>query len=170
MTGARVVPARTAAGRILGTGVVVAALDFLYVLVRWVWLGHVLTVEQLAQSIATGVLGRAAFDGGVGTALLGVALHLTIACGWTLVFFLVTARVPPLRALVTTTRGQVLAGLLWGPLVWLLMDFVVLPLSLARPTPTTSPTFYINLLQHALMIGLPMSLLLGGERRVKAKG
>ena len=164
MTGVRVVPARAAAGRILGTGLVVAVLDFFYVLVRRVWLEHALTVEQLAQSIATGVLGRAAFDGGARTALLGLVLHLTIACGWTLIFFVVTARVPVLRSLVATMRGRVLAGLVWGPIVWLLMDFVVLPLSLARPTPTSSPTFYINLLQHALMIGLPMALLLGGER------
>lgn len=165
MTGKGDAPAHTsAATRIIRTGVIVAALDFLYVLVRWVWLEHALTVQQLAQSIATGVLGRAAYDGGVPAAALGLVLHLVIACGWTLVFFLLTRQVPALRTLVSTTRGRVLAGLAWGPVIWLLMDFVVLPLSLARPTPTSSPTFYINLAQHALMIGLPISLLLGGDR------
>jgi hypothetical protein len=165
MAGIRTVPAHAAvATRLLAAGLVVAALDFLYVLVRWVWLEHALTVQELAQSIATGLLGRAAYDGGIRTAVLGLLLHLGVACGWTLVFFVVTARVPAFRAMVATVRGRVLAGLLWGPIVWLLMDFVVLPLSRARPTPPTSPTFYVNLVQHALMIGMPMSLLLGARR------
>lgn len=162
MTSVRTLPARSSmAGRIIVTAAVVAALDFCYVLVRWVWLEHALTVQELAQSIATGLLGNAAYDGGAGTAVLGLALHSMIALVWTLIFFLLTTRLQGLRRLVSTMRGRVLAGLAWGPIIWLLMDFVVLPLSRARPTPTSSPTFYINLLQHALMIGLPMAVMLG---------
>lgn len=165
MTATQVVAARgSAAVRIVRAGVVVAALDFLYVLVRWVWLAHALTVQQLAQSIAKGLLGDAAYAGGAPTAVLGLALHLLIACGWTTAFFVLTGQVTRLRVLVASMRGRVLAGLAWGPIVWLAMDFVVLPLSQARPVPTTSPTFYVNLVQHALMIGLPMSLLLGARR------
>ena len=165
MTSVRALPARPpVTGRIAGTAAVVAALDFFYVLVRWVWLAHALTVQQLAQSIATGVLGKAAYEGGAPTAVLGLALHCMIALGWTVFFFVLTARLPGLRTLVSTTRGRIVAGLAWGPIIWLLMDFVVLPLSRAHATPTSSPTFYVNLLQHALMIGLPMAMLLGGER------
>ncbi|HET7602879.1 MAG TPA: hypothetical protein VFK36_07665 [Gemmatimonadales bacterium] len=165
MTSARALPTRpSVAGRIAATALIVAALDFFYVLVRWVWLTHALTVQELAQSIATGLLGRAAYDGGPATAVLGLGLHLLVAFGWTLVFFLLTARVAGLRKLISTMRGRMLLGLAWGPIIWLLMDFVVLPLSQAHPTPTSSPTFYINLLQHALMIGLPMAVLLGAER------
>lgn len=165
MTSARALPARSPlVVRVVGTAVVVAALDFFYVLVRWVWLTHALTVQELAQSIATGLLGRAAYEGGAGTAILGLALHFTIALGWTVIFFILTAQLPRLRRMIATPRGRVLAGLAWGPIIWLLMDFVVLPLSQARPTPTSSPTFYINLLQHALMIGLPMALMLGAKR------
>jgi hypothetical protein len=165
MTSVRALPTRpSVAGRIAATALIVAALDFFYVLVRWVWLAHALTVQELAQSIATGLLGRAAYEGGIATALLGLGLHILIAFGWTLGFFLLTARVAGLRKMISTRRGRLLLGLVWGPVIWLLMDFVVLPLSRAHPTPTSSPTFYINLVQHALMIGLPMAALLGGER------
>jgi hypothetical protein len=165
MTGVHVAPARhCATRRIIGAALAVAALDLFYVLVRWVWLEHALTVQELAQSIATGLLGTAAYRGGVPTAVLGLSLHVVIAFGWTVLFFLLTARVAVLRKLVATPGGRILAGLAWGPIIWLAMDIVVLPLSQARPTPTTSPTFYINLMQHALLIGLPMSWMLGGER------
>jgi hypothetical protein len=153
------------AGRILLAGMVVAALDFLYITVLWVLIKHAVTVEQLAQVIATGLLGKAAYEGGVGTAALGVALHLMVALTWTTIFFVLSRQIPAVSHLIETTAGRVKAGLLFGPVIWLVMDLVVLPLSRARPTPVSSPHFYINLLQHAVMIGVPMALLLGSNPR-----
>jgi hypothetical protein len=40
------------------------------------------------------------------------------------------------------------------------MDLIVLPLSRARATPVGSPFFFINLAQHALVLGPPIVLLL----------
>lgn len=157
------------AGRILLAGMVVAALDFLYITVLWVLLKHAVTVERLAQVIATGLLGKAAYEGRAGTAALGVALHLMVALTWTTIFFVLSRRIPPVSRLIETTAGRVKAGLLFGPVIWLVMDLVVLPLSRARPTPVSSPHFYLNLLQHAVMIGVPMALLLGPKSHENTK-
>jgi uncharacterized membrane protein YagU involved in acid resistance len=88
-------------------------------------------------------------------------LHVLVAFSWTFVFFLMSRRIPAISRFISTTRGRIAAGLLWGPVIWLVMDLVVLPLSRARPTPVSSPHFYINLVQHAVMIGLPIVLILG---------
>lgn len=70
-------------------------------------------------------------------------LHLLVAFSWTVVFFLMSRRIPAISRFISTTRGRITAGLLWGPVIWLVMDLVVLPLSRARPTLVSSPHFYI---------------------------
>ena len=147
--------------RIAAAALAVAALDFLYVTVVFAVILKRTTLERLAQSIATGVLGKAAFEGGAGTVVLGLVLHLFIAFCWTLIFYVASRRIGWLRGWVSTRTGRIRTGLLYGPVIWLAMDLVVLPLSRAGAVPVTRPFFYIHLVQHALMIGLPMVLILG---------
>ena len=77
--------------RTLGTavrgGVVGGLLDIIYACVLW---GIVLDVGvlKILQSIASGLLGKAAYDGGAGTAVLGLALHFCIATCMALVYVL----------------------------------------------------------------------------------
>jgi hypothetical protein len=53
----------------------------------------------------------------------------------------------------------------FGMIVWTFMDLVVLRLSRAHSLPLSNPRFYFNLVQHALMIGLPIALIVGREER-----
>ncbi|HEY1333021.1 MAG TPA: hypothetical protein VGF31_02120, partial [Myxococcaceae bacterium] len=124
------------------------------------------TVERILQSIASGLLGReASFGGGSATAALGLVLHFVVALGWTLVFWVLLLRWPRLRAWTATAGGTVLAGLVYGAVVWLLMDGVVLPLSRARATPVTAPWFWIQLATHPFVVGLPIAVILGRAGR-----
>lgn len=142
--------------RVLVAGVVVGLLDALFVIVTYVWIKDVTTPQRIFQGIATGVLGKGAFNGGVGAALLGVALHFTIAWTWVLVYVIVSRSWGGLRRFVQTGRGVAIAGPLFGVVMWLAMDFIVVPLSHARPTTPWSPTFWFFLAQHALMLGPPI--------------
>ncbi len=135
--------------------------DFSYVFVLWVLVRQKITTVQLLQSIATGVLGRAAYDGGPPTALLGGVLHLTIATIWSTLYLLLVRTLPRLRRGVETLGGRIGIGLAFGMLIWWCMDLIVLPLSQARATPFLSWNFLINSVQHAIMIGLPLSLWTG---------
>jgi hypothetical protein len=160
------VPAeRGLARRVLAAGTLVAILDLSYVGVYWVLIRRAITFEHLLQSIATGLLGRAAYDGGTLTALLGGVLHFGIACAWTVLFAGTARRWRPLSRLLTRPRGPVLAGLAYGGFVWLAMDLVVLPLSRARMTPVLSWVFAANFVQHTVMVGLPIALIVGGAVR-----
>src|SRR5262249_2427378 len=60
------------------------------------------------QSIASGVLGRAAYSGGAATVLLGIAFHLLISISFALAYVLVSDRWTALR------RRPVLAGVAYG--------------------------------------------------------
>ena len=157
---------RPSIARVLVAALVVAAADLLDAIVVWVVLYQKSTVERILQSIASGLLGRdAAFGGGSVTAALGLVLHVVVALGWTVVFWVLLQRWPRLRAWTTSTRGAVLAGLGYGAVVWLLMDGVVLPLSRARATPVTATWFWIQLATHPFVVGLPIAVILGRTGR-----
>ena len=153
-------PGRASAARVLTAALVVAAADLLDAVVVWVVIFQRSTVQRILQSIASGLLGPAAFGGGSATAALGLALHLAIALGWTVVFFILLVRWPRLREWTRPTGGAVLAGLVYGAAVWLVMDGLVLPLSRAKVVPPTVPWFWIQLATHPLVVGLPIALIL----------
>jgi hypothetical protein len=108
---------------------------------------------RILQSIAAGLLGRDAFNGGWNTAVLGLALHFFIAFAIVLVFLAASRRLPVL------TRHAMAAGLVYGIAVYLVMTFVVVPASAAgtgRPPPW--PVAINGLLIHMAGVGLPASL------------
>src|SRR5688500_7174969 len=71
------------------------------------------------QAPAAGVLGLAAFRGGLRTAALGTLLHFVIAVVWALVFAFVYRRWPTLRRTVARASGLVFASAAAGAIVWL---------------------------------------------------
>jgi hypothetical protein len=106
---------------------------------------------RILQSVATGLLGRAAFEGGAATAVLGLGLHFFIATGAAAVYYLASRRIALLR------EQPLLAGPLYGVAVYLFMNRVVLPLSAARPQPLTLKMAAI----HIFCVGLPIALAVG---------
>jgi hypothetical protein len=104
------------------------------------------------QSIASGVLGAEAYKGGATTAALGLALHLGITIFAALLFLLAARR----SALIQ--RHYILFGLMFGVLVYLVMNFAVLPLS---AVPFKIKYTGVDILQgfvsHALLVGLPIA-------------
>ena len=111
------------------------------------------TPMRIAHSIASGVLGRAAFEGGAKTAALGVALHFVIALGAATVFNLASLK---WRWLVTQPY---LSGALYGIAVFWFMQLVVLPLSaIAFKQNFSWPVVATGLLVHVICVGLPIAL------------
>jgi hypothetical protein len=106
------------------------------------------------QFAASGLMGEAAFAGGLATALLGLVLDfimITIMAG---VFVFSADRIPLLR------RNVIVGSLLYGFPIFIVMNFIVLPLS-AAPTLPAPPLwlFIVLILQHNLLIGLPVGIL-----------
>ncbi|HET7464193.1 MAG TPA: hypothetical protein VFJ82_23245 [Longimicrobium sp.] len=152
--------------RIVTAGAVMAFLDILYAWLNWVVVQKVITTEQLFHSVAAGLIGpQAARAGGMRTAVLGAFLHVVVAFLWTIGFYVAVRVSPTLRRWVSTTGGAVIVGLLYGVVVYLGMNYVVVPFSATgRGFPTINVKFFINLVQHMLMVGLPVVLIIRDGR------
>ena len=146
----------SAARAIVYGGLAVGILDGLYAVVVWALRG--VKPDRVFQGVAAGLLGRESFEGGLPTALLGLLLHFFIAFCVAAVYVLASRRWDVL------TRRPVICGLLYGVLVYLVMTFVVVPLSAARGGVPTLPRFLLNAAAHALLVGLPAALFAAGSR------
>lgn len=130
----------------LGCGV----LDLSSALVAYGWRVKLI---RIPQSIASGLLGPAAFQGGIPTAALGIALHFLIAFSAAAVYYLASRRLAFMRL------RPLLAGILYGEAVFLFMHFVVIPLSHARQSPLSMslPFLIAGPLGHPFFVGLPIA-------------
>ena len=136
---------------ILITGLIVGAMDITSAIV--ITLLHGGTITRLMQFIASGLLGKSAFQGGLATAALGLALHFVIAFGLVTVFYFASCKLAFLRG------RPVLSGIAYGLIVFAIMNLIVLPLSAATPRHSLSGDL-IQIAIHMFIIGLPTSLLL----------
>lgn len=108
---------------------------------------------RLLQGIAAGWLGPESFQGGTATALLGLAFHFLIAFTAATVFYAASRKLPFM------TRCPVLSGVLYGVAVYLVMYWVVMPLSNFHGTKTVTSSI-IAMVTHIICVGLPISLVI----------
>ena len=111
---------------VLAGGLAIAATDLVYCILFWSPQG--IAPLRLLQGIAAGALGRASFDGGAATALLGAGFQWLIGCGFVLAYAMVARHAALLR------RHPRRYGVAYGMLLYLVMDRIVVPLS-AAPMP-----------------------------------
>lgn len=154
MTNAATLPDRamwTPARALLLGGLTVGVLDALDALIFFGLRG--VPPARLFQGIASGLLGRSAFAGGMATALLGVLLHFFIA------FAVVATYHVAARRIAALALRPLVYGPLYGLLVYSVMNFIVIPLSaIAAGGPRSTSALVNGLLIHALGVGLPAAL------------
>ena len=137
---------------IFWAGLIAGTLDLtLACVVAWLITG--VTPVRIFQTVASGLLGPASFDGGPGTAVLGLVLHFIIATTWAAVYYLGSHRLSFLIDHPTS------AGVLYGVLVWLFMNFIVLPMSavIKRPVPLSARIIGMTII--IIGIGLPIAFI-----------
>lgn len=104
-------------------GLSIGTLDLLF---AWsFWQSHGVAPSRILQSVAAGVLGEASFAGGITSATLGACLHYFIATMFVVVYRFAGRRHAGLR------KHPVSCGLAYGVLLYVAMNFVVVPLSAA---------------------------------------
>jgi hypothetical protein len=106
-------------------------------------------LSVIYQSIASGLLGREAYRGGLPTAALGLFLHFFIATTAAAVYVWMSRELPLLAA------HPLPSGLVFGVAVYFFMKYVVLPLSAVGRLTPFEPAAMIG---HALLVGLPIGL------------
>ena len=115
------------------------------------------TFSRLWQGVAATVLGPGALRMGGAGVLAGLALHLVVALGWTVLFVLAVAVSPALRRLIARPGGAFVAACAYGPAIWLVMSLVVIPLATGRP-PTVGWRWWVQLVAHVPFVTLPLVL------------
>lgn len=136
-------------------GLIAGALDITYACV-FSYLRSGRTPIVVLQSVASGALGRGAYDGGYKTAALGLAFHFLIAFILAAVYFLAS------RVLPLLLKHAVICGMVYGMCVYFVMNCIVLRLSAIHATtwPWAYPKSVLigGLLIHMFGIGLPIAL------------
>ena len=147
----------------IATALLVGTLDITYA-IAFSYFRSGTSPQRLLQSVAAGAVGRdAAFSGGAATAVVGLLFHFFIAFTITAIFFAAASR---LRWLV---RHPAIWGPLYGIGVYLVMNFVVIPLSRIGPRPLAAPIVLVTgVLVHMFLIGAPIAF--GARRAVLEKG
>ena len=137
---------------ILSGGLVVGTLDLLDAFVFF-GLRSGSTPMRICQSIAGGLLGRATYQHGAASAALGVGVDFFNATAIVAAFYAASRVVPALA------RHPLIAGPVYGVIVYFFMNTIVIPLSAIGGTfsPAT-PVFVNGILIHIAGVGLPSVL------------
>lgn len=144
-------PSRRSLLTVLLGGLIAGGCDIIYAIVFYGLRGA--SAERVLQSVASGLLGAKAFEGGASTAALGLLLHFIIALLIAVIFYTASRGLPALA------RHPVIAGAAYGFAVFWVMNLVVLPLS-AYPRKVTFVTNVVigGLLVHMFLVGVPIAL------------
>src|ERR1700680_1525709 len=106
---------RSALLAIAAGGLIAGTLDLTQAMILFGW--------KIPLVIAAGLLGRQAFQGGIGTYILGVLLHFSIAFSAAAIYYTASRRLGFLK------EHPLVCGLFYGIAVELVMSLIVLPLS-----------------------------------------
>lgn len=108
--------------------------------------------QRVWQGVASGLLGPRSFERGWRSGSLGLALHFVIACIISTIYVLSSQRLPFLLT------HPLIAGALYGIAVFIVMFYVVLPLSRRPKRPFNLKFALTQLLIHIFVIGWSIAL------------
>jgi hypothetical protein len=103
------------------------------------------------QGVASGLLGERAFRQGWASGSFGLLLHCAIAFSVATVFVEAYTQIPLLA------RTYWISGAAYGVLVFVVMNFVVVPLSARAKRPGSSQFMVSQLIFHVCFVGLPIA-------------
>jgi uncharacterized membrane protein YagU involved in acid resistance len=141
---------RTIAAIFIGGGIA-GALDITYAMTAYALKG--IKPIVILQSVASGVQGAQAYQGGVPSAALGLGLHFFMTVLMAFVYVLASTVFPIMNA------RPVVTGVAYGLLMYLVMNYVVVPLSLAVPGRPPEGIFLVGaIFAHTCLVGIPIAL------------
>ncbi|HEX6863267.1 MAG TPA: hypothetical protein VF414_10655 [Thermoanaerobaculia bacterium] len=144
--------------RLVRAGLLTGIIDGLFASVQSVLAGS--TVTTLFQRVASTLLGPEAFEGGTRTALIGVLMHFGVAFFWSAVFLLLARKSAWIRRVLASRYGAVKIASWYGPMIWMVMSLIVIPLLVQRP-PTITSRWWVQWIGHFPFVGLPIAAMIG---------
>lgn len=154
-------PIPDARARLLRAGLFTGVVDFCWAMVLTLTYGK--SLLKLWQGVASVPFGKGMLDGGAPTALVGVVTHFGVAFSWSALLLVLLMRSAWLRGVLASPGGVFKVAVVWGPLIWIVMSLVMIPLFTGAATPVTV-RWFIQLVGHVFFVGLPMAWGLSGRR------
>ena len=128
------------------------------------------TVAQLWRGVASTALGPGIF-GGLGPGMqvaAGLMVHAFVALAWSTIFLIVFDRVSALRRIADSAGGVFKIAIVYGPLIWVVMSAVVIPMRTGRP-PAITYRWWVQFVGHAVFVGWPIvAMIASGRPRQRA--
>lgn len=115
------------------------------------------SASALWRGVATTLPGSATFEGNAGV-MVGLVLHALVALTWSAVFVTLAWQWPALRRALTTPGGAAGVAVVYGPIIWLLMSVVVIPLATGRPPRVGGARWWVQVVAHVPFVSLPLVL------------
>lgn len=112
------------------------------------------------RAIASGLQGGAAFGGGLGSSVLGLGLQWTMSIIIAGIYLLAIRWIPRLRH--SWIQGGVVAGII----IFLVMNYVVVPLSAIGAIPKFSTLSFLENLFAMILFGLIVSFFFRSKRKL----
>jgi hypothetical protein len=145
---------KSAVRTILLAGFIAGLLDLLSAIIQNNLILQRTSTERLLQGIANAIFRGRAFSGGLPMALYGLLLHFLIAYSFTIAYFLLFPYIGFL------SRHKIISGLLYGMVIWSVMNLVVLRLVFPQLSMPSFSSFITAAAILMIMVGLPVSLII----------
>lgn len=133
-------------------GLLVGTLDGIAAIIWSYCYTHVISLGVF-KGVASGIFGSAAFSGGSIMIFYGILLHYLIAFIFTTALFLLY---PFFNFLL---KNKYIVGLLYGIVIWAIMNLVVSPLSNALKPTLSTHNIIIGILILIVCVGLPIAII-----------
>jgi len=146
---------RESVGRaVMLTWLVTASWDFLCASALSVFAYHS-TFSRFWQGVAAAALGPTALEMGARGVAAGLALHLMVAFTWSALFVLAAASSAVLQRALARPRGALGVAAVYGPIIWLVMSLVVIPMSTGK-LPAFGFRWWVQVFAHVPFVTLPL--------------
>ena len=113
------------------------------------------TAAALWRAVAATALGPSAVPSGAAGVAAGIAVHFAVALTWASLFILAARTWAALREAIRTPGGAFAVAAVYGPVIWLVMSLIVIPLATSKP-PTIGTRWWIQVGAHIPFVTLPL--------------
>ena len=143
---------KSKSGTIFLSGLIAGTLDILAAVIIYAVVLEKTTAIKILQSIASGVFKKEAYTGGPKMAWYGLGFHYLIAFIFAWFYFIIYPYLPFLK------KNVILSGILYGILVWIIMNLIVLPIAFPLlPEKHFDFPLLLSILILIVCIGLPIA-------------
>lgn len=139
--------------RYLRAATTLAIVDGLFACVLTLAYGR--SVAKLWQGVASAPFGPGMLERGNEGVAIGVLTHIGVAFFWTAVFMVLLSQSTWLQQLLDSPGGYLKIAAVYGPMIWIIMSQVVVPIMATRAPITWR--WWVQLAGHFFFVGIPVT-------------